>query len=157
MAIPRQHPIGVVWTRSGRVSKPVTLATQVALTPLCQGLAVTKGKSAILQAKSARLRTIPRERVVIEGHCVIGDRGKEGALVTDLGLTGCRVRTEAVGVTRSEALLLWLGEVGPIAGKLKWSKAGSLGVQFDTPLEPGTLEALLASGEPVSNVIPLRA
>ena len=118
---------------------------------------MTKGKSAILKAKPARLRNIPRERVVIEGQCVIGERGKEEALVTDLGLTGCRVRTEAVGITRSEGLKLWLGEVGPIAGKLKWSKGGSLGVQFDSPLEQGTLDALLAAGEPLSNVIPLRA
>jgi hypothetical protein len=120
-------------------------------------LPVTRVKSATLQAKSARLRTIPRERVVIEGQCIIGDHGKEDALVTDLGLTGCRVRTEAVGVTRSEALVLWLGEVGPIPGRLKWSKGGSLGVQFDNPLDAETLDALLAAGEYVSNVIPLRA
>jgi hypothetical protein len=139
------------------LSKRVTLATQTALTPLCQLAEMTRGKSAKLQAKSARLRTIPRERVVIEGQCVIGERGKEEALVTDLALTGCRVRTEAVGVTRSEALVLWLGEVGPIPGKLKWTKGGSLGVKFDYPLEQGMLEALLAAGEPISNVIPLRA
>ena len=118
---------------------------------------MTRGKSAKLQANSARLRRLPRERVVIEGQCVIGERGKEEALVTDLGLTGCRVRTEAVGVTRSEVLTLWLGEVGPIAARLKWTKGGSLGVKFDDPLEPGTLEALLAAGQPLSNVIPLRA
>jgi hypothetical protein len=77
--------------------------------------------------------------------------------VTDLGLEGCRVRTEAVGVTRAETLRLWLGEFGPVCGKLKWAKGGSLGVLFDNPLDEGTLEALLASGEPRSNVIPLRA
>ena len=118
---------------------------------------MTRGKSATLQANSARLRTIPRERVVIEGQCMIGERAKEDALVTDLALCGCRVRTEAIGVTRSETLVLWLGEVGPIPGTLKWSKGGSLGVKFDSPLEQGTLDALLAAGEPLSNVIPLRA
>ena len=88
---------------------------------------------------------------------MIGEREKEDALVTDLALTGCRVRTEAIGVIRSEALVLWLGELGPISGTLKWSKGGSLGVKFDSPLDQGTLDVLLAAGEPLSNVIPLRA
>jgi hypothetical protein len=117
----------------------------------------TGKKRAKLQQNTARSRSSPREHVVIEGACVIGERGKEAALVTDLGLQGCRVRTEAVGVTRSEALQLWLGEFGPVAGTLKWTKSGSLGVRFDQPLDEGTLEALLAAGEPPSNVIPLRA
>ena len=118
---------------------------------------MTRGKHTKLQQNSARSRSTLRSAVVIEGSCVIGDRGKESALVTDLGLQGCRVRTEAVGVTRSEGLQLWLGEVGPISGKLKWTKGGSLGVQFDYPLDQGTLDALLAAGEPPSNVVPLRA
>lgn len=118
---------------------------------------MTRGKRPKLQNKTARSRITPREDVVIEGFCLIGERDKEAALVTDLGLTGCRVRTEAVGVIRSEPLQLWLGEFGPVAGTLKWTKGGSLGIQFDTPLEEGTLEALLATGEPQSNVIPLRA
>lgn len=116
-----------------------------------------RGKSAKLQPPSARSRTTARQRVAIDGNCVIGTRDKETALVTDLGLTGCRVRTEAVGVTRSETLVLWLGDVGPIPGTLKWSKGGALGVLFDTPLDEGTLAALLASGDSASNVIPLRA
>lgn len=118
---------------------------------------MTRGKRTTLQQNTARSRTAPRNAVVIEGSCVIGERAKESALITDLGLQGCRVRTEAVGVTRSGGLMLWLGEVGPIAGKLKWTKGGSLGVLFDTPLDQGTLEALLEAGEPRSNVIPLRA
>ena len=118
---------------------------------------MTRGKRSKLQQNGARSRTSERSAVVIEGVCVIGERGEEAALVTDLGRQGCRVRTEAVGVTRSEALVLWLGEVGPIAGKLKWSKGGALGVLFDAPLDQATLEALIAAGEPPSNVIPLRA
>jgi len=117
---------------------------------------MTRGKRTKLQQNTARSRATPRNMVVIEGMCLIGER-KEAALVTDLGLQGCRVRTEAVGVTRSAGLTLWLGEVGPIAGTLRWTKGGSLGVLFDTPLDPGTLEALLEAGEPQSNVIPLRA
>jgi hypothetical protein len=118
---------------------------------------MTREKRAKLQQKTARSRTTTRQPVVIDGQCVIGERPKETALVTDLGLQGCRVRTEAIGVTRSEGLQLWLGEFGPIAGKLKWSKGGSLGVLFDTPLEEETLESLLTVGKPASNVVALRS
>jgi hypothetical protein len=117
---------------------------------------MTKGKLSRLQESRGRSRAAARNAVAIEALCVIGERGQDAALVTYLGARGCRVRTEAVGVTRSEALQLWLGEVGPIAGKLEWTKGGALGVLFDTPLDDGTLEALLAAGEPPSNVIPLR-
>lgn len=118
---------------------------------------MNRGKSAKLQSKSPRSRATPRNAVVLEGACVIGERPKEVALVTDIGLGGCRVRTEAVGVTRTETLLLWLGEFGPVSGMLKWTKGGELGVLFDVPLEEATLEALLVAGEPPSNVVPLRA
>ena len=118
---------------------------------------MTSRKRAKLQEKTARSRATPRESAVIEGACVIGERAKETALVTDLGADGCRVRTEAVGVTRSEPLTLWLGDFGPVPGKLKWTKGGSLGVSFDAPLDPDTLETLLAAAEPSFNVIPLRA
>jgi hypothetical protein len=118
---------------------------------------MTRRKRSKLQENTARKRIGVRNAVAIEGVCVIGQRGGEAALVTDLGPRGCRVRTEAVGVTRSEGLQLWFGEVGPIAGKLEWTKGGSLGVLFDTPLEEDALKALLATGEPQSNVIPLRA
>jgi hypothetical protein len=109
------------------------------------------------QQKTARSRSTPRQTVVIEGACVIGDRERKPALVTDLGLQGCRVRTEAVGVTRAERLVLWLGEFGPVKGTLRWSKGGELGVLFDQPLEEETLQALLEAGEPPSNVVQLRA
>jgi hypothetical protein len=119
---------------------------------------MTSAKRPKLQhQKTARSRSTPRNAVVIEGACVIGEREKEPALVTDLGLQGCRVRTEAVGVTRSEELVLWLGDFGPINGTLRWSKGGELGVLFDRPLEDATLEALLEAGEPPSNVVKLRA
>jgi hypothetical protein len=118
---------------------------------------MTRGKLSRLQQSNPRSRATARNAVAIEGLCMIGQRAQERALVTDLGLAGCRVRTEAVGVTRSEPLQLWLGEIGPIAGTLKWTKGGSLGVLFDNPLDEDTLEALLAAGEPSSNVIPLRA
>ena len=119
---------------------------------------MTSGKRPKLQQqKTARSRATPRNAVAIEGACVIGERDKEPALVTDLGLKGCCVRTDAVGVLRSEPVQLWLAEFGPVAGTLRWSKGGSLGVLFDTPLEEATLEALLEAGEPPSNVVQLRA
>ncbi len=77
-------------------------------------------------------------------------------LVTDLGPRGCSLQGDAVGVTRSEPLTLWLGEVGPIAGKLKWAKAGSLGVLFDDPLDEEVVGKLHDAAE-LAKVVPLRA
>jgi hypothetical protein len=139
------------------VIEAVTLALQGTLRPFFEQVPMTRGKRPKLQQTTARSRITPRSAVVIDGQCAVGERAKEPALVTDLGLQGCRVRTEAVGVKRSEGLLLWLGEVGPISGTLKWSKGGSLGVLFDTPLDEAMLNALLEAGEPPSNVVPLRA
>ena len=49
---------------------------------------MTRGKRTKLQQNSARSRLSQRNAVVIEGACMIGERGKETALVTDLGLQG---------------------------------------------------------------------
>lgn len=100
-------------------------------------------------------RTSSRHRVSIAGRLGIGERASEDVLVTDLGPRGCSLQGDAVGVTRSEPLTLWLGEVGPIAGKLKWAKAGSLGVMFDEALEDEVIVALYeAAGR--DKVVPLR-
>jgi hypothetical protein len=118
---------------------------------------MSRKKAAKLVEKSARSRATGRQQVAIEGACSVGGRAKEFVLVTDLGTRGCRMRAGAVGMTRSEPLLLWLGEFGPVAGKLMWAKGGALGVAFDTPLDEDTVEALAESGAPQSNVVPLRA
>jgi len=118
---------------------------------------MTRRKRAKLQENTARSRVTPRQKVAIEGTCSVGDRTPEAVIVTDLGMRGCRIRGDAVGVTRSEPLVLWLGEFGPVAGKLKWAKGGALGVLFDEPLGEETLEALMVAGPPPSNVVPLRA
>ncbi len=105
--------------------------------------------------RAQKPRAADRRRVSLTGRCGIGERASEEVLVTDLGPLGCSLHANAVGVTRSEPLTLWLGEVGPIAGKLKWAKAGSLGVAFDEPLEPEVVGALFEAAEQ-AKVVPLR-
>ena len=73
----------------------------------------------------------------------------------DLASHGCRVLGLSVGVTKSDPLELWLGEVGPVAARLKWVKRGSLGVEFDSPLDVDVLERL-AAADPTPNVLPIR-
>ena len=99
----------------------------------------------------------PRQAVVIRGRCQVGDRPVEEVLITDLGADGCRLRGSSVGVTKLEPVRLWLGEVGPVAAKLKWLKKGSLGLAFEMPLEENILRGLVeAPAAPIpSNVIPL--
>ena len=97
--------------------------------------------------RAERPRATSRQRVSISGRLGIGERPSADVLVTDLGPRGCSLQGDAVGVTRPEALVLWLGEVGPIAGKLKWAKAGALGVLFDTPIEEDVVGALWEAAE----------
>ena len=73
----------------------------------------------------------------------------------DLAAQGCRLLGLSVGVTKNDALELWLGEVGPVRARLKWVKRGSLGIEFDSPLEAGVLESLAAT-DPTPNVLPMR-
>jgi hypothetical protein len=61
----------------------------------------------------------------------------------------------SVGVTKSDPLQLWFGEAGPFAARLKWLKRGSLGAEFDEPLESGLLERL-AVEDTKPNVMPMR-
>jgi hypothetical protein len=100
-------------------------------------------------------RTASRHRVSIAGRLGIGERPAADILVTDLGPKGCSLQGDAVGVTRAIPLTLWLGEVGPIAGKLKWAKAGSLGVMFDDPLDDDAVRALFEAATR-DKVVPLR-
>jgi hypothetical protein len=95
-----------------------------------------------LSRHAARSAGSTRQGVAIEGRCSIGGREAQTVLLTDLGPTGCRMHADAVGVTKSGGIELWLGDTGPIAGKLEWIKDGALGVSFETEIEPELLEAL---------------
>lgn len=104
------------------------------------------------------LRGGPRESVIIPGRCQVGERPVEDVLATDLSARGCRLRGNSIGVTKTEPVQLWLGEIGPIAAKLKWVKKGSLGLAFEAPLHEDVLQPLLDAPVPPipSNVVPLR-
>lgn len=99
-----------------------------------------------------------RESVIIPGRCQIGERPEEEVLATDLSARGCRLRGNSIGVTKTEPVRLWLGEIGPIAARLKWVKRGALGLAFEAPMDVEVLQSLLdAPAPPVpSNVVPLK-
>ena len=97
---------------------------------------------ASLSRQTVRSDVAPRHGVAIEGRCSIGGRDAQPVLLTDLSPTGCRMHADAIGVTKSATIELWLGETGPIASKLEWIRDGALGVSFETEIEPALLEAL---------------
>lgn len=116
---------------------------------------MTRGKSAKLQNSGAHERTSGHEPVAIAGTCKIGERDEEEVLVTDLGNQGCRLHTGAVGVTKTEKLVLNIAGCAPIEGSLKWSKGGALGVRFTKPLGDELLETLCTE-QSAANVVPIR-
>jgi hypothetical protein len=112
-------------------------------------------KHARLSNRPSKERADERTAVSIAGRCRAGDRDIQDVMVMDLAAQGCRLLGLSVGVTKNDPLELWLGEVGPLAARLKWVKRGSLGVEFDGPLEPEVLERL-AAADPTPNVLPMR-
>jgi hypothetical protein len=115
-------------------------------------------KRAHIPPRTDLLRGATRESVVIPSRCRVGEREVEDVLVTDLSANGCRLRGNSIGVTKTEPVQLWLGELGPVAARLKWIKKGSIGLAFETPLDEDVLQPLLdAPAAPApSNVVPLR-
>lgn len=99
-----------------------------------------------------------RDFVSLEGRCSIGGGQPEPIAVLDLDPRGCRVKGITAAVTKAELVQLWLGDLGPVAGKLKWAKRGSAGIAFDAPLDEDQLVSakLTATPAPASQVIPLR-
>ncbi|MXO59455.1 hypothetical protein GRI89_07860 [Altererythrobacter salegens] len=116
---------------------------------------MTKGKRAKLVQSGPRDRTAKRGLVAIPARCTIGERAEEEVLVTDLGQFGCRMHTGAVGVTKTETLILNLAGCAPIQGSLKWAKGGALGVRFASPIAEDLLETL-CSKQSARNVVPIR-
>ena len=116
---------------------------------------MASSKHARLSNRPEKERAEQRTAVSIAGRCRAGDRDIQDVLVMDLGSHGCRLLGLSVGITKNDPLELWLGEVGPLGARLKWVKRGSLGVEFDAPLEVELLERL-AQADPRPNVLPLR-
>lgn len=116
---------------------------------------MTRGKRAKLVQSGPQDRNTKREQVAIRATCTIGGRDAEDVLVTDLGRNGCKMHTGAVGVTKTEKLVLELDGCAPIKGSLKWTKGGQLGVRFAKPLGAKKLETLCAE-QSAQNVVPFR-
>lgn len=117
---------------------------------------MTRGKRAKLVQSGAHDRTTLREQVAIAARCKMGEREAEDVLITDLGRHGCRLHTGAVGMTKTEKLVLTLDGCAPIDGSLKWTKGGMLGVRFTKPLGEKTLQRLCTE-QSAANVVPLRS
>lgn len=116
---------------------------------------MASSKHARLSNRPEKERAEERTAVSISGRCRAGERDIQDVLVMDLAAHGCRLLGLSVGVTKNDPLELWLGDVGPVAARLKWVKRGSLGVEFDAPIEAEVLERLAAT-EPAPNVLPMR-
>ena len=112
-------------------------------------------KHARLSNRARESRDGERSTVTLDGKCRAGEREIQDVLVLDLGPQGCRLLGVSVGVTKSDPLQLWFGDAGPFAARLKWAKRGSLGVEFDTPLDEQLLDRL-ADADSRPNVLPMR-
>ncbi len=99
-----------------------------------------------------------RDFVSLEGRCSVGDGAAKAIAVLDLDARGCRVKGITAAVTKADVLQVWLGELGPLSGRLRWAKRGSAGIAFDTPLSESQVASIKLTAVPVPlpQVIPLR-
>ena len=99
-----------------------------------------------------------RDFVSLEGRCCVGEGEIERISILDLDARGCRVKGITAAVTKIDMLQLWLGDLGPLTGRLKWAKRGSAGLAFDAALTGDQLEAVKRTAAPVPlpQVVPLR-
>jgi hypothetical protein len=88
----------------------------------------------------------------------VGDGEAAPIAVLDLDARGCRVRGITAAVTKLEPLQVWLGDIGPLAARLRWVKRGNAGVAFETPLSDVDLARAAETATPAAQaqVIPLR-
>lgn len=99
-----------------------------------------------------------RDFVSLEGRCQVAEGDTQEIAVLDLDARGCRVKGIGAAVTKADALQVWLGDIGPIVGRLRWAKRGSAGIAFDAPLGEAQLDLAKRSAvpAPLPQVIPLR-
>lgn len=99
-----------------------------------------------------------RDFVSLEGRCVVAEGAAEPIAILDLDARGCRVKGIGAALTKSDLLLLWLGDVGPVRARLRWAKSGSAGIAFDTPLGEAELAQVrtTAAPAPMPQVLPMR-
>jgi hypothetical protein len=99
-----------------------------------------------------------RDVVSLDARLTVGEGAPIEVAVLDLDTRGCRVRGFTAAVTKLDPIALQLGDVGPIAARLRWAKRGSAGLRFDEPLsaEDVARAELSAVPAPVSRVVPLR-
>ncbi|MCB2088275.1 MAG: hypothetical protein R3E18_07245 [Sphingomonadaceae bacterium] len=99
-----------------------------------------------------------RDLVSLEGRCQVGENDCEDIVLLDLDTGGCRVRGITAAVTKTDAVAVWLGPLGPFTAHPRWVKRGLAGLRFDPPLEDSTLEEAKSRAVPAppSEVIALR-
>ena len=103
----------------------------------------------------AKVHRRERSALTVDGRCRLGEGEPQDVRLTDLDVRGCQIRGFSTGVTKSDALELWLGAVGPVTARLRWAKRGAIGVAFDEPIDEAVL-GQVATVVPLHEVIPLR-
>lgn len=81
-----------------------------------------------------RVRTSPRRarRVMIQ---------PQRAAVTDLSILGCAIHSPRMALSRSDQILVRIGEGEAIPAEVKWTRRGvAAGIQFSRPLRPSDLD-----------------
>lgn len=116
---------------------------------------MTSFKRSKLSLGSEGARPDRRRALRIPARCQIGDRPREEVSITGIDREGCSLWPVALGVTKSEPVVLYLDGQEPVAGQIQWIRQGTLGVAFHVPLDEALVERLRTIEAP-TNVVALR-
>ncbi|WP_174297762.1 PilZ domain-containing protein [Sphingomonas bacterium] len=96
-------------------------------------------------ATTSGRRRSPRAPVSLDARIGLGGMGRALCKVVDISIHGARLQTYTA-LKKNGVIWLTLPEVGQVAADVMWADDFVAGCQFHAPLEPSTLEHLLARG-----------
>lgn len=92
------------------------------------------------------LRREQRYSISVQGRYRKGTGVRFNIAITNLSEFGCQFADLVGRVQVGDEITIRIGEIGPIASKVKWLEKRRVGVEFVQPLHPSVLDHIIAAG-----------
>ena len=92
------------------------------------------------------LRREQRYSISVPGRYRKGTGVRFNIAIKDLSEYGCQFSDLVGRIAVGDEITIRIGEIGPLAARVKWVANREIGVEFDQPLYPSVLEHIIANG-----------
>ena len=92
------------------------------------------------------LRREKRYSISAFGRYRKGTGTRYNVAIKDLSEYGCQFSDLVGRISVGDEITIRIGEVGPIAARVKWAAKREIGVEFEQPLHPSVLDHIIAQG-----------